>query len=269
MSPWEKLLDRPNAGGHFVQLYEADDTGLAKNVGQYLSAGLRRHEGMLLIATRERQALFSRCLEYLGADLPPLLQSSLLVCRDADQTLTSCTAEGRPEWRLFEKAIYSAIRQVRPQGKVERVRVYSDMTSLLWGARQFAAAQRLEQLWNKLLEQLPISLFCSYSVDVFGSACEVGTLEDALCLHTHLIPADSHGLLEPALHRSMDDILGAKADEARAAIRDNYRGFRVVMPSAENIVLWLRKNLPAQAESIISQARDHYSRKIRSADAAD
>jgi MEDS: MEthanogen/methylotroph, DcmR Sensory domain len=269
MSPWEKLLERPHSGGHFVQLYEADEAGLAKNVGHYLWEGLRRGEGILLVGSHERQALFSRCLEYLGADLAMLVKSGRLVCRDAEQMLASCTVEGQPEWRPFENTICQALREVRPAADVERVRVYGDMASLLWESRQFAAAHRLEQLWNKLLERSPISLFCSYSADVFGTVCEVGTLENTLCLHTHLIPADSHGMLEPALHRSMDEVLGVQAEEARTAMRDSYRGSWVVMPSAENIVLWLRKNLPAQAESIISLARDHYCRKIRTADAAD
>ena len=269
MSPWEKLLERPHSGGHFVQLYEADEAGLAKNVGHYLWEGLRRGEGVLLIGTRERQVLFSRCLDYLGADVPFLMKSGRLVCRDAGQMLARCMVEGQPEWRLFEKTVCHALRQVRSADDVDRMRVYGDMASLLWEARQFAAAHRLEHLWNKLLEQRPISLFCSYCADVFGDPGEVGTLENALCLHTHLIPADSHGLLEPALHRSMDEVLGARAHEARAAIRNHYRGSWVVMPSAENTVLWLRKNLPKQAESIISLAHDHYSRKIRTAVAAD
>jgi hypothetical protein len=176
--------------------------------------------------------------------------------------------DGQPDWCLFEKVICAALRQVHPKHDVEGVHAYGEMVALLWEARQFAAAQRLEQLWNKLLERSSISLFCAYSLDVFGNDCEVENLENLLCLHTHLIPADSHGLLEPALHRSMDEVLGTQADELRRTIKTNYRASWAVMPSAENIVLWLRKDLPAQAEHIISRARDDYRRQVRTAYAA-
>jgi hypothetical protein len=143
------------------------------------------------------------------------------------------------------------------------------MTALLWKDRQYPAAQRLEQLWNKLLEQSSISLYCAYSLDLFGQDCDVAHLENALCMHTHLIPADSHGLLEPALDRSMDEVLGDKAVTLRAAIKTHQRASWAVMPSAENIVLWLRKHLPQEAERIIALAREYYLRQIRTADAAD
>ena len=73
MSPWEKLLERPHPRGHFVQLYEADDVALTKNVGLYLWEGLRQGEGVLVIATPEHQELFSGHLDHLGANLPAVL----------------------------------------------------------------------------------------------------------------------------------------------------------------------------------------------------
>jgi hypothetical protein len=42
MSPWEKLLERPHSRGHLVQLYQAGEAALAKNVAHYLWEGLRR-----------------------------------------------------------------------------------------------------------------------------------------------------------------------------------------------------------------------------------
>ena len=50
------------------------------------------------------------------------------------------------------------------------------MVGLLWKARQFAAAIRLEQLWNKLLEQSAFSFYCAYAIDVFGKDFEVANL---------------------------------------------------------------------------------------------
>ncbi len=258
MSPWEKLLERPHSGGHYVQLYEADKAGLTRNVGHYLWEGLRRGEGVLLIATPEHQALFSRCLDGLGADLATLLGNRQLVLWDAQQTLTRFMVGGQPDWRLFESVICSAIRQVRPANGVDGLRAYGEMVGLLWKVRQFAAAVRLEQLWNKLLEQSSFSLYCAYAIDLFGNEFDVADLESVLCTHTHLIPAESDGMLESALHRSMDAVLGSQADASRVKIKANHRASWAVMPSAESIVMWLRKSLPDQADRIVKLAKEYY-----------
>jgi hypothetical protein len=57
----------------------------------------------------------------------------------------------------------------------------------------------------------------------------------------------------------MDEILGSKADALRILIKANYRPAWAVMPAAEAIVLWLRKNLPEQADHIVARARYHYN----------
>jgi hypothetical protein len=258
MSPWQKLLERPHTGGHYVQLYEADKAGLTRNVGHYLWEGLRRGEGVLLIATPEHQALFMRCLDGLGADLGTLLGNHQLVCWDAQETLTRFMVGGLPDWRLFEKVIGGAVRQIRPADGVEGLRAYGEMVGLLWKVRQFAAAVRLEQFWNKLLEQSSFSLYCAYAIDLFGNEFDVTDLESVLCTHTHLIPAESDGMLEGALNRSMDKVLGPEADALRVKIKANHRPSWAVMPSAESIVLWLRENLPEQADRIVKLAKEYY-----------
>jgi hypothetical protein len=258
MSHWEKLLETPPSGGHFVQLYEADEEALARNVGHYLWEGLRRGGGVVIVVTPEHRELFSRHLTQLGADLPALLESRQMVILDAQRTMAEFMVDGQPDWPRFQKAIRAAMRQVRPSGRAEGLRAYGEMVGILWKARQFAAAIRLEQLWNKLLEQSAFSLYCAYAIDVFGKDFEVANLDGVLCTHTHLVPAQLNGTLETALDRSMDDILGLKADALRVLIKANYRPAWAVMPTAEKIVLWLRKNLPEQADEIVKHARYHY-----------
>ena len=258
MSPWEKLLERPHSRGHFVQLYEADEVALTKNVGRYLWEGLRRGEGVLVIVTPEHKELFCGHLNHLGANLPALLGSRQLVFWDAEQTLAQFMEAGQPDWQRFEIVIRAAMRQVRPSEGTEELRAYGEMVGILWKARQFAAAIRLEQLWNRLLEQSSFSLYCAYAIDVFGKEFEVGNLDGVLCTHTHLVPAQPNGTLETALNRSMDEILGPKADALRILIKANHRPAWAVMPNAEAIVLWLRKNLPGQADHIIERSRRHY-----------
>jgi hypothetical protein len=165
---------------------------------------------------------------------------------------------GQPDWARFEETIRKAVRELAPKPGAEGLRAYGEMVGILWNARQFAAAIRLEELWNKLLGHLSFSLYCAYAVDLFSKELEVSNLEAVLCAHSHLVPAQPDGRLEAALNRSMDEILGPKANALRVLIKADYRPSWAVMPNAEKILLWLRKNLPGQVEEIANLARRHY-----------
>jgi hypothetical protein len=263
MSPWEKLLERPHSRGHFVQIYEADEAALAHNVGLYAWEGLRRGDGVLMIATPEHWDLFSRQLSRLGADLQSLLKSEQLVLFDAQNTLSRFMIGGLPDWNLFEGVVAAAMRQVRPAHAGAGLRAYGEMVGILWRSRQLAAAIRLEQLWNKVLEQSSFSLYCAYAIDIFGKEFQVGELDGILCTHSHLVPTQSNGDLEVALNMAMDELLGAKADALRILIRANHRPSWAVMPNAEAIVLWLRRNLPDRADEIVGRSRHYYNQFLQ------
>jgi hypothetical protein len=143
------------------------------------------------------------------------------------------------------------------------LRAYGEMVGVLWKARQFAAAIRLEQLWNKLLEQSAFSLYCAYAIDIFGKDFQVDGLDDILCTHSHLVPAEPNGNLETALNMALDELLGPKADSLRIRIKANYRPAWAVMPNAEAMVIWLRKNLPERAEDILNRSRHYYHQLLR------
>ena len=258
MSPWQKLLEHPHSGGHFVQLYSSDDSALVNNVGHYLWQGLRRGEGVLVVATADHQAALSQYMSKLGADIQRLLADGQLVTLDAHQTLASFMTAGQPDWNQFENAIRGAMRRLKGREGVAGSRAYGEMVGILWKARQFAAAIRLEQFWNKLMEQCAFSLYCAYAVDIFAQEFAPSNLDGVLCTHTHLIPAEPDGKLENALNRSMDDVLGTKAAELRALIGEKANPSWAVLPAAERTVLWLRKHLPAQAEDILTRARRYY-----------
>jgi hypothetical protein len=258
MSPWEQLLAQPHSGGHFVQLYESDEEALARNVCRYAWEGLRRGEGMLFVVTPDHRELFSRCLDRLGADLPGLLANRQLLFLDAQQTMAEFMVNGHPDWLRFEKTLRAAIRFVRPTDSAQGLRAYGEMVGILWKARQFAAAVRLEQFWNRLLEQAEFSLYCAYAIDIFGKDFEIASLDEVLCTHSHLVPSQSNGTLETAISRAMDEVLGPEAEALRIVIKTNHKPSRAVMPMAESMVLWLRKNLPDRADEIVTRARRHY-----------
>jgi hypothetical protein len=257
-TPWERLLEQPISGGHFVQLYQADESSLSKNVGHYIWEGLRRGDGVLLITTSDHHELFAGQLERMGADLPALQASRQLTFLDAEATMAQFMVGGQPDWERFESVIRAAIRNIRPAEGAEGLRAYGEMVGVLWKARQFAAAIRLEQLWNKLLEQHAFSLYCAYAIDVFGKDFGAANLNGVLCTHTHLVPAQPDGALEAALNLAIEDVLGQNASELRTQIKSNHHRGWAVMPAAEAMILSLRENMPEKADQVIQRARRHY-----------
>ena len=176
----------------------------------------------------------------------------------AQETLAQFMIHGQPEWRLFENTIEAAIREVRPPAGYVGLRAYGEMVGILWKAAQYSAAIRLEQFWNKLLASKGFNLFCGYPIDIFGEEFHIAAVDALLCAHTHLLPAGRNGDIESAIDRSMDEILGPRAEGLRLLMKANFRPSGAVMPRAEATILWLRNNLRDDADEILARSRQYY-----------
>ncbi len=149
MSTWKNLGERADSHRHVAQLYQPDELALAVNVGQYLWDGHNRGDGLLVIATPRNADSFRAELERRGANLNGLVQDGHLVFLDAGQTLARIMDGYTPDWSSFEQLVGGALRHVRPQTERSGLRVFGDMVGILWQARQFMAAVRLEQFWEQ------------------------------------------------------------------------------------------------------------------------
>jgi DcmR-like sensory protein len=255
MAQRAELLDQPEAEEHFVQLYGKDDRRLIRNVSRYLSEGLRRGDGLLVIATAEHRGSMVRQLAGERTYTRAILEGRL-VFLDAEATLARFMVDGEPDQARFERIIDEALAGVRARAVHSGIRAYGEMVGVLWKASQFSAAVRLEELWNELLHSSDLSLFCAYPIDVFSPEFQSESVDALLCAHTHLVPTDS--ALEDALNRAMDEVLGDRVDDLRRLIQANHRPAWAVIPKPEAIILWLRNNLPGSAERILHRARQHY-----------
>ena len=252
-----QILGTPKPHGHFVQLYDGDAKILSINVARYLCDGLIDNEGGIVIATAEHGAAILAELQKLGVNTSQVIDESRLLMLDAQCTLGEFMIDGHPDWNRFEKAIGAAMRKVEAAGPA-RLRAYGEMVGILWTAGQYTAAVRLEEFWNKLLEGDKFSLYCSYPIDIFAKDFQISGVDALLCDHTHLIPTGTDECLENAINRAMDERLGARARGLRLLIKANYRPSWAVLPKAEGIILWLRNNLPHDAEEILNLARQYY-----------
>jgi hypothetical protein len=257
MADFSDILQTPEPHGHFVQLYDHDASLLSKNVAHYLSEGLKRDESALVVATREHTDAFVVELQKLGVNTEQAVSESRLLMLDAQRTLGEFMIDGQPDRERFERVIRAAMSKVQVAGPTG-LRAYGEMVGILWTAREYTAAIRLEEFWNKLLHGGNFTLFCSYPIDIFAEDFQISGVDALLCDHTHLIPNGTDEVLESAINRAMDERLGSRAHGLRLLIKANYRPSWAVLPKAEAIILWLRNNLPHEAEDILSLARQHY-----------
>ena len=255
MSSCVELLDAAQPEQHVVQLYGSDDWLLTRNVARYLSEGLRRGDGLLVIGTPEHRTTVTHLLrEEPGYSMAVL--EGRLVFLDAQRTLARFIVDGLPNADLFREVVGGALERVRSRAVHTRVRAYGEMVGLLWKEGQYDAALSLEELWNDLLKQSDVSLFCAYPIDIFSPEFEQGKVDALLCAHTHLLPVDS--ALEGALGRAMDDVLGPRRDHILDSSQTKHRPSWGAISRSEALVLWLRNNLPASADQILARAREYY-----------
>lgn len=255
MTSSAELLDNIEPEGHIVQLYGKDDRLLTRNVARYLAEGLRRGDGLLVIATPEHSGSVARQLREERGYSKAVLEGRL-VFLDAQTTLQRLLVDDWPNQERFSAVIGEALVGVRHRAGHSGVRAYGEMVGLLWKAGQFSAAVQLESYWNGLLESSDVSLFCAYPIDVFGEEFRVETVDSVLCAHSHLVPVDE--ALEAALNRAMEEVLGPRTPGLRDLIKANYRPSWGVVPRSEAIILWLRNNLPGSAGEILELAKAYY-----------
>jgi hypothetical protein len=263
MSARESALEAIATAGHAIQLYEADGRQLVRNVGDYLHQGLLRGDGLLAIASRRHRELFLQRLDDLGADPRAAIASGQLTMLDAAETLSHFMSGGKLDWERFEREIAGIALKIRERNR-GGLRAYGEMVGLLWEAGMYSAAIQLEKFWNRLLGERQFSLYCGYPIDIFGGEFQLGAIEALLRAHTHMLPGGAGCGLDDALHMAMDEVLGKRADGVRSLMNGHVElSGAGMMPAAESSILWLRANLPEEADEVLARARRFYQESQR------
>jgi hypothetical protein len=260
---WDQLVERAERR-HFVQFYGQDDDALAHNVALYLAEGLARDEALLVVATPPHYELFLQHLACLSEAAQAAAHEQRIVFIPAAELLGKIVASGQPEWSVFEAAVRGAMDQARGGKPARKVRAYGEMVGLLWEQGLRSTAEKLEDFWNRLFATQFFELYCAYPIDVFGSEFQLRPVDSICCAHTHVVPTLGGDGLEEALERGMHEILGPQLEPLRGLMKSNFRPAWAAIPKAESMILWLRNNLPEQAEPILRRARSHYeTRELR------
>jgi len=252
----DDILEQTDDHSHFVQLYEADEGVLRKNVGKYLADGLAMGGGVIIVTTATHKASFYAELERRGWNLERLERNGRLTCLDAEDALARFLVDGYPDAERFDRAVGAVVRDAIIRAGSGGLRAYGEMVGVLWSRRQFPAAIRLEQLWNRLRNEVPFGLFCGYPIDVFGAHFDTPIVDALLCAHTHLLPSGANGRLDAAVNRAMTEVFGSENTRGLPPGR-NERAW-ASLPTAEASILWLRSNEPEKADAVLTLAREYY-----------
>jgi hypothetical protein len=252
---WRELLQGPSGGDHFVQVYK-DEAFLLEAVAEYAGTGLRRGEGVVIIATPSHRAAFMQQLEGNGVAAEEALQRGQLLLLDADETLARFTAGGMPEWQSFRALTGDLIAKLRLE--YPTVRAYGEMVDLLWQRGEREAAIRLEEFWNDLAGLQTFSLLCAYYMDNLDQAAYSGPLDCICRVHSHLIAVRDYKRFNEAVVEASEAVLDQTLAQMLLSLSERHRP-QTAMTEGQATLLWLQHNMPRTAEKVLAQVRARYS----------
>jgi len=150
-----------------------DKALLLEGVITFIRVGLEMQDTVLVLATKTFR-------EAIAGALQP---GRTLFFFDAEELLSRFLINDWPDESRFREAMPIGLMQ----SQNSRVRIFQEMTSLLWTQAAPEAVICLEELFNELISQKPIKLLCAYPLSHFCEK-EGSQFQDTICeLHRELI----------------------------------------------------------------------------------
>jgi PAS domain S-box-containing protein len=147
--------------GHIAEI-APHEAVLAESLRRFTTHGLSQEQAVLLVLIPSHRELLVQQLNAGGFDVAGLQRDGHVVLCDAADLLTSFMRDGMPNATFFKMRIDELVATLRSTDRNRTVRVFSEMVDLLWRANP-AAAIRLEQLWDDVIERSQFGAFCAYS----------------------------------------------------------------------------------------------------------
>jgi hypothetical protein len=177
----ERVLQGSEAGSHIVQLFDSTQSR-ASTIAAYVAEGLAAGDTVLIVAQSGHWKATAELIAPRRLDVNKAIQSGQLTVLNAGRTLKRFTVNGMPDPARFDLVVGSLVRRLAARRRP--LRAYGEMVDLLAGEGDFASAQALEDLWNRLGATMPFTLFCGYSSAHFVSQRSASALELVCRCHT-------------------------------------------------------------------------------------
>ena len=154
------VAERP-AREHVAQVCSGDSV-LMESLKMFTAQGLWRGEAVVLVLAPSHRDSLLHYLKTDGIDVDQAQRAGHLLLQDPASLLARFMVGGMPDRALFKTTMGDLMANAVATSR--RVRVFGEMVDLLWRSN-LPAAIRLEHLWNELLEESNLSLFCAYAAN--------------------------------------------------------------------------------------------------------
>lgn len=252
---WREVVRSPGGDRHIVQVYR-ERGFLVAAVAAWLGESLRRAGGAVLACSpRSAREILAR-LRAEGVDVDAMRASDRLVVLDGEDFLARFMRDGAPQRELFLPLARGALARVRRHASPgAEVRVWGEMVDMLVKRGQAPAAQRLESIWNELIQEEGIRLLCSYEIDHLAPFAHEGPLAGACHGHTVLFAEEDPPAFERALENALVEVFGElEAARLRLSLAAE-RPLPITMSPAEAVLVGLQRQDPGRGALVLTSVR--------------
>jgi hypothetical protein len=144
---------------HAVHFYE-DDGALLDLLEGFVTSGLTGGETAVVIATAPHLEALTDQLRHAGVSLNIAFSRHRYIPLQADELMAEFITRDGPEEERLTRVAADLLARAH-QGSA-RVRIFSEVTSLLWERGERDVALRVEQWWHRLCDHLDFSTLCAY-----------------------------------------------------------------------------------------------------------
>jgi PAS domain S-box-containing protein len=230
-------------GGHVVQFYQ-DDNFLVETVSRYVGAALAAGDAAVVIATKKHRTAIDVLLRARGLDVAKVINQERYCAIDANEALTKFMRNGLPDPDDFKSVIGAVLEKAASSvgSEQSRVAAFGEMVNVLWAARHYEAALRLEQLWNDLARAYSFSLLCAYPITGFKNKKHADAFLKICAEHTAVLPAESYSLLrteEDRLRKVSELQRAALASESESTLLHSEESFRLFVEAVSDYAIFM------------------------------
>ncbi|MDQ1695523.1 MAG: hypothetical protein QOJ03_876 [Frankiaceae bacterium] len=230
---------------HVVNIYDVD-VDVVTAVTEFLGDGLRRGEGIVLIATAEHRGAIDDGLARQGVDLTRARAESRYQSLDAAELLATFMVDGVPARALFVEVVGGLLTRITGSGRT--VRAFGEMVALLWDEGNVSGAIELESLWNDLARHQSFSLYCAYPMPSLGGRSDLHAVAGVCDRHSRVVPPASYTSTAPAAaDEGRDDERTKMFVPVPTAVRATRRFVR------DTLAEWGEEQLVPDAELVASE----------------
>ena len=235
---------------HALQLYQ-EERRLLEALADYVAAGLRANESVVLIASTPRWKLLLDRLLKSGFDPHGCVVRGQLRLFGLQVMLGAV-----PNRQRFNEVMNGVLALAH--ARHPRVRVFSELSDALWRAGERSAACRCERYWRGLLGVHDCQLLCACPIDTLEGNAYDGTLQTLCSEHTHVRPAVDEAAFEEAVAGAVTEVLDPDLARMLASVSAAHRP-PAHMPPGQAMLFWLKDHMPRTAEKVLSRARARWS----------